>query len=507
MLYGTEIDLPRSRSNRQPCCCAGRGRPAGGSAARPAERSAGWGRLLAAALAVALVAAGCTSGDSLSERNRATTTSARDADGTGAPRPNPGVTLADPPAAVLQAVAALPGRLAIGKGPALTVAAPDGTDAVAVDQTAGATVSQPTWSHSGTHLVWSRTTDTAVEVVDRDLATGQDAVTDLAPTPGFYFQWSADDQTVAYLRTDPFQGGVELGLIDPGSPAVRVGAASPVFLSWAPTAPVLAAHVAAEQVLVLPSRFALPGATTLQDSSVLTPTGAFSAPAWVDDATVLAVSPDGLVAIDAATGAATVVAEVGTGALRFVLSPDRKRVAVAEAGSAGAVSPAGLRERGSGPVPIPLAPASPVQGGAGDGGGGASGLRIVELATGAVTAVTPAAPLAFEWAPDSVRLAWLEAGVSAALPRNRWNFWDGRVSTPSVSYQVSDTMQNAYLPFFEQYAQSVTGWSPDSSAFAFAGHPDGGPDGDGVWVQLIGVPGAPPVRVADGDVVAWSPAG
>lgn len=501
MLYGTGIDVPRSRSAHQlrcahqPCCIADR---------RPARRLRGGG-LVVAALAAALVAAGCTSGGSLSERNRASTTSTPDGSGTEAPQPNPGVTLADPPAVVRQAIASLPGRLAIGDGPALTVADPDGTDAAAVDQTAGATVSQPTWSHSGTHLVWSRTTDTAVEVVDRDLATGQDAVTDLLPTPGFYFQWSADDQTVAYLRTDPNQGGVELGLIDPGSPAVRVGAAAPVFFSWAPTAPVLAAHVAAEQVLVLPSRFALPGATTLQDSSVLAPSGVFAAPAWVDDATVLAVSPDGLVTIDAATGATAVVAESGSGALRFVLSPDRKRVAVAEAGSSEAVSPTALRDQGAGPIPIPLAQTSPVQGGAGGGGGGASGLRIVELATGAVTEVTPDAPLAFEWAPDSVQLAWLEEGVSAALPRNRWNFWDGRVSTPSVSYQVSETMKNAYLPFFEQYAQSVTGWSPDSTAFAFAGHPDGGPEGDGVWVQLIGVPGAPPVRVADGDVVTWSP--
>jgi len=456
-----------------------------------------------AVLAAAVAVAGCTSGDSLSERNRATTSSAPNGSGTEPPRPNPGVTLADPPAAVRQAVAALPGQLAIGNGPALALAAPDGTGATPLDQTAGAVLSQPTWSHDGTHLAWSRTTDSAVEVVDRDLATGQDAVTDLLPTPGFYFQWSADDQTLAYLRADPNQAGVELGLIDPGAPPVRVGAAAPVFLSWAPTAPVLAAHVAASQVLVLPSRFAAPGATTLVDSSVLAPTGAFSAPAWVDDATVLAVSPEGLVSIDAAAGAVTVVAESGSSALRFVLSPDRKRVAMAEAGSSGAVSPTALDGRRAGPVPIPLAQTAPGQGAGGSGGG--AGLRIVELATGAVTEVTPSSPLAFEWAPDSVQLAWLEEGVSAALPRNRWNFWDGRVSTPSVSYQVSETMRNAYLPFFEQYAQSMTGWSPDGAAFAFAGHPDGGPDGDGVWVQLIGIPGAPPVRVADGDVVAWSP--
>ena len=80
--------------------------------------------------------------------------------------------------------------------------------------------------------------------------------------------------------------------------------------------------------------------------------------------------------------------------------------------------------------------------------------------------------------------------MSAALPRARWNFWDGIASTPSVTYEVSAPVRDTYLPFFEQYTRSVTGWSPDSAAFAFAGRPDGGGEGaDGIWVQLVGSTG------------------
>ena len=55
------------------------------------------------------------------------------------------------------------------------------------------------------------------------------------------------------------------------------------------------------------------------------------------------------------------------------------------------------------------------------------------------------------------------------------------------------------VPFFDQYAQSMTLWSPDGSAFAFPGVVDGE---DGIWVQELA--GADPRRIAGGSWVAWS---
>jgi TolB protein len=64
-------------------------------------------------------------------------------------------------------------------------------------------------------------------------------------------------------------------------------------------------------------------------------------------------------------------------------------------------------------------------------------------------------------------------------------------------------MVDQYLPFFEQYAQSMSPWSPDSRAFAYAGFNEQGEAG--IWVQEARSDRAP-VLVSDGEFVSWSPA-
>jgi TolB protein len=55
------------------------------------------------------------------------------------------------------------------------------------------------------------------------------------------------------------------------------------------------------------------------------------------------------------------------------------------------------------------------------------------------------------------------------------------------------------FPFFPQYAQSVSFWAPDSSAFAYAGAVG---DEPGIWIQDL--EGDAPTKVSDGTWVAWS---
>jgi hypothetical protein len=55
------------------------------------------------------------------------------------------------------------------------------------------------------------------------------------------------------------------------------------------------------------------------------------------------------------------------------------------------------------------------------------------------------------------------------------------------------------LQFFDQYAQSLELWAPDSSAVALAGAIDGE---SGIWV--IPVDGSDPRLVSEGTWVAWS---
>jgi hypothetical protein len=55
------------------------------------------------------------------------------------------------------------------------------------------------------------------------------------------------------------------------------------------------------------------------------------------------------------------------------------------------------------------------------------------------------------------------------------------------------------LQYFNQYAQSLQLWSPDSSSVALAGAIEGE---EGVWV--IPTDGSEPSLIFDGEWVAWS---
>src|SRR4029453_1308966 len=66
----------------------------------------------------------------------------------------------------------------------------------------------------------------------------------------------------------------------------------------------------------------------------------------------------------------------------------------------------------------------------------------------------------------------------------------------------SELVAVGYLQFFEQYAQSMSLWSPDSSAFAYPGMNEDGEEG--IWIQSAR-PDRAAVLVAAGAFVAWSP--
>jgi hypothetical protein len=129
--------------------------------------------------------------------------------------------------------------------------------------------------------------------------------------------------------------------------------------------------------------------------------------------------------------------------------------------------------------------------------------------------------LAFFWSPDSRRLLYLTSrrgdaemfrNLRGMALRCRWNVLD--VSSGQVerwrAFTPSQTFLEDVLPNFDSYARSMSLWSPDSSAFCFAGScftattPGVAEVQEGAWVQQLGHPS--PVMVAEGVVhVAWSP--
>lgn len=366
-------------------------------------------------------------------------------------------------------VATLPGRLAVldAAGNLVTVR-PDGSDEIllASSEPGVSEIRQPTWSRDG-HIAWVRVevaeNQALVAVVATSTGQGTRPTEAATATVPFYLSWDPTSSRIAYLGS-PGGSRIELGIVEVADEGdgTHLDAGEPFYLSWGPDGDELLVHVGEDRL----ERLGLDGSlTTVADRP-----GAFSAPVWTDDGYVYAsASQDGqrLVVHDvgARTGRPLVpFAEL----LTFVVSPDGERIAfqvIEEAGS------------------LPLS--------------------VIEVGTGETVEVTDAPTAAYFWSPDGERLLYLDPDPVEGQLWYRWGVWDGRSSFTTPRFVPSLRLAREYLSFFEQYAQSMTLWSPDGSAFAYPGMNEDGEQG--IWVQSAR-PDRAPVLVAEGDFVAWSPA-
>lgn len=461
------------------------------------------------------------------------------------------VEAADLDGAAAEAMAALDGSLAMTQGLGLAVTGPDGSDPAVLLDADTAVATQPAWSDDGSSLVWLRSTNETNTVMVSELADldGDAVEIEVPGEPVFYFQWSPDGQLVAFLRNAVNGAGIELSVIAAAEGGVTgVGVSQPFFIHWAPTdEPTLGAHIGSAQVVLIEG--ALLAGDTTQPEVLLEPTATFSVPFWIDDSTLLVAAEAGIVALDAASGDTTPIVAASSatpGRFQMVLSPDGTRLAyqavglpaseideaalaldsndsdseTGDADSGAGADETGDADSGAGEDEADADGGADETGDA-DAGAGAdegadterpeaveaeSGLVVVDLVTWETEVVSAETALSWEWSADGERLAWLVPVQSATRRAAQWRFWsaDGTDLEPTPAYEPSASVLSAYLPFFEQYSASITGWSPDGSAFAFAGRIDDETLGAGssIWVQLLG-PDPTTVRVADGDMVTW----
>lgn len=397
------------------------------------------GRRMCWLLAFALVLASCTEGSS----PRTTTTSAT----TTTPE-----EITDP------------GRLVILDGFGdVVVLDPDGSNPIQVTDDAGDTAvyTQPIWGPDGESLAFGVVNADGFSVGLHDLSEGETSTVTTGNLP-FYMYFSPMGDRLGVLHNG--STGIDFNLIDVGARTIeRVDNGAPYYFSWSPESDRLVTHVGNDRVETID----LDGERTS-----LEPTGpSYLAPQWTPNG-VLHVANDALV-LESEDGTRSTVAEV-SGLTMFVANPMGTKVAVQSVGGGGAVE-------------VALEDPPTIQ---------SSRVVVVDTATGEAVAVTDDLALGFFWSPDGHKLLTLVAANRAILPKV-WS--DDGTATDYPIYVPAPMMVQDTFPFFPQYAQSLSFWAPDSSAFAFAGEIDQEP---GVWVQMLD--GTEPNLVSAGRWVAWS---
>jgi TolB protein len=275
----------------------------------------------------------------------------------------------------------------------------------------------------------------------------------------FFLAWDPTSRRIAYLGNAG--GGVGLGVIDDAVVQPRdvaVGGGTPLYLAWSPDGTHLLVHVGTDGL----------GTTDLEHP--LDPTGempgTFQAPAWLpDDRRIYVTRSGGAQAIEIVDGDSRRTLRRFRGGALLEPSPDGRRIAYRLEGADGTTT----------------------------------GMFVQDLDGGAPVRVTNEDTVAFFWSPAGDQLLLLTGDPSN--PPLRWRIWRGRERFVGDPFLPSPTFLREYLPFFDQYAQTITPWAPDGSAFAYAGVHDGRA---GIWVQPLA---GQRRLIASGAFVTWAPTG
>ena len=367
------------------------------------------------------------------------------------------------------------GRLAVmAADGSLETMRPDGSSRITLAEVDSdrVRIQQPAWSSDGQRLAWVRAElrddATVTGVIETATADGRRPTVTTTDVYPFYLSWDPTSSRIGYLGSlAPEEIG--FGIVELDAPDERpeaIDSGQPFYLSWGPDGRELLAHIGEDRL----ERLGIDGKT----ETVTTTPGTFNVPVWTEDGSTLiygsnrSVSGQALVAEDARTGERTPLLGFPDG-LVFVASPDGSRIAYQ---MIDATNPAGP-------------------------------LMVLDVASGEEAQLVDHLVAAFFWSPDGRRLLYLDPTPTPERFFYRWGVWDGETAFETQRFVPSLLMVGDYLPFFEQYAQSMRLWSPDSEAFAYAGMNEAGETG--IWVQEARRDRAP-VLVSDGELVTWSPA-
>ncbi len=327
----------------------------------------------------------------------------------------------------------------------------------------------------------------------------------------FYIYWSPNNEQIGFLAQSANDISLLLGQINGPDQPRKVETGSPMYWAWSPDGHTILLHVGASSQGSQDAQVSL-----IQDGQqpqkISDSPAAFQAPQFSPDgkamlyASTQDANEDALYLASAQGGSPNAIVTF-TGAIAFAWSPDGSKIA-------SLVTPEDADLPVQGPIFV----------------SDASGQNRKP--------VTKEDVIAFYWSPDSKQIAYLtllqpgknsssaadylrlvmqqrtragraakNGGLSAPLPQTpdiqlRWqivNLADGAIRT-LVTFSPTDHFISL-LPFFDQYARSVTFWSPDSQHLVYTQQE--GQDGGSIWV-IDTAQGSTPRKIADGTLAVWS---
>ena len=241
------------------------------------------------------------------------------------------------------------------------------------------------------------------------------------------------------------------------------------FFTWTPDGSVVAHSGSAELVGVHPRRQPLPVAP-----------GDFGAPAAWGDSLVVVRSTGSTSYLSVLSDEDTTDLATISGPTHLVVGGDRVAIrSLAGSTPAGGIEIAAQR--------IPAIPAEV--------------LAVAGLEDGTVETVAPRGIVAFFWDPTARRLLYLDV-VDAQASELAWHVWEDGATIDFPAFVPDGSWFLNFIPFFDQYAQSMTLWAPDGSAFAYPGRIG---EESGIWVQHLDRDS--PELISSGSWAAWGPEG
>lgn len=344
----------------------------------------------------------------------------------------------------------------------------------------------PTWSADGTQLAMvgvsgegdSTLSEILIKTIGEDgLATPYSSET-MHP---FYLYWSPDNETMSFLSTDSSGQSIILQTVSTkGGDSTILDVGAPYYWSWAPDGRTMIVHTGSSSSTTPEHMAFLQTDPEVIEDSLDSIPASFQAPAWSPDGSRILLTRFGeedqkeLVITDASGAVEKTLAEFSINT-SFAWSPDSQLVAYIE----------GDRETSAGTF---------------------GQLHVVDLEIDE-DFFQDEDVFAFFWSPNSRKLAYFKPRVIEGESSSQTLLLELHVldtisgeTQQLFPFQPSNQFSSV-LPYFDQYHQSVTIWSPDSNNLVLSFIDQEGSPG----IAIVAASGQAEPRLLSGGFLAfWS---